>query len=72
MLIRITLKINLLRKFEKKQNKKYIMQILITRKILDLYIIKNNINIMKILMALSISENIAFMELSLQIKHDST
>lgn len=49
------------------------MQILITRKILDFYIIKNHINMMKILiMALSISENIAFMELLLQIKHDST
>lgn len=49
------------------------MQIVITRKILDFSIIKNNINTMKILIiALLISENIARMEILLQIKNDST
>lgn len=49
------------------------MQIVITRKILDFSIIKNNINMMKILIiALLISENIALMEILLQIKNDST
>lgn len=49
------------------------MQIVITRKILDFSIIKNNINTMKILIiALLISENIALMEILLQIKNDST